>query len=546
MTLFQVVHGPNFKEELESTGLEYIYYEISDNEAILGLHTRDNQKFRKLIPVKSIKFFQPIAVMNQLSTITRGTENGIIAREEIGANFLQNNLNISVTGKGVLIAIIDSGIDYLHEDFIYPDKTSKIVFLWDQTKDENPPNGYKFGTEYTREDINQAIANNDTTLSIDEDGTGTMLSGICAGLGNINSQYTGIAPDAELIVVKLKKIDGNYNNAILEAAIQYSYEKAYELKIPLAINISLGSNNLVGATERILRESPLFTRGLCLVSSVGNEGNTQTHTSGRINFIGEEQDIELEIFEDEDLLDINIWMNKPDKASVAVISPSGEQSKFIQVSNYNEISGIFDLESTWYVIIYRYPTSYSGQQQVTITLKNATKGIWKIRLRGEYITNGIYNAYLPNRALINPGTKFRDSTPSQTVNYPSTYNDVISVGAYNIIDNSIWPPSSRGPTINGLLRPDIVAPGVNIISTYPGNNYATITGTAAAAAHVTGAVALYFQYTLADKYYTQKAFTTMIKTYLHGGARRIQGITYPNESYGYGMLDIRGAFEQLK
>ena len=484
--------------------------------------------------------------MNQLSTITRGTENGIVAREEIGANFLQNNLNISVTGKGVLIAIIDSGIDYLHEDFIYPDKTSKIVFLWDQTKDENPPSGYKFGTEYTREDINQAIANNDTTLSKDEDGIGTMLSGICAGLGNINSQYAGIAPDAELIVVKLKKIDGNYNSAILEAAIQYAYEKAYELKIPLVINISLGSNNLVGATERILRDTPLFTRGLCLVSPVGNEGNTQTHTSGRLNFIGEEQDIELEIFEDEDLLDINIWMNKPDKASVAVISPSGEVSKFIKVSNFNEITGIFDLEATWYVITYRYPTAYSGQQQVTITLKNATKGIWKIRLRGEYITNGIYNAYLPNKALINPGTKFRDSMPSQTVNYPSTYNDVISVGAYNIIDNSIWSSSSRGPTINGLLRPDIVAPGVNIISTYPGNSYATITGTAVAAAHVTGAVALYFQYTLADRYYTQKSFTTMVRTYLHGGARRIQGITYPNEIYGYGELDIRGAFDQLK
>jgi subtilisin family serine protease len=512
----------------------------------LRLRIKDQKKFKQLLTVKSIKSFEPTVVMNQLGTINRGIENGVVAREEIGANFLQGNLNIPITGSGVLIAVIDSGIDYLHDDFIYPDKTSKVVFLWDQTKDEKPPKGYKFGTEYTRDDINRAIANNDGTLSVDEDGNGTMLSGICSGLGNKNKEYIGIAPDSELMVVKLKKIEGEYNNAILEAAIQYVYEKANELRKPLVINISLGSNNLLGATERVLAKTPLFTRGLCIVSPVGNEGNTQTHTTGKINFIGEEQDIELEILEDEELLEINIWINKPDKASVAVVSPSGEESKFIQVSSYNEISGIFDLEATWYVIIYRFPTSYSGQQQATVILKNATKGIWKIRLRGEYITNGIYNAYLPNKALINPGTKFRDSIPSQTVNYPSTYNDVISVGAYNIIDNSIWPPSSRGPTINGLLRPDIVAPGVNIISTYPGNEYATMTGTAAATAHVTGAVALYFQYALVDKYYTQKAFTTMVRTYLHAGAKRSQGIGYPNESYGYGLLDIRGSFDQLK
>ncbi|MDO7206453.1 S8 family serine peptidase [Paraclostridium bifermentans] len=254
----------------------------------------------------------------------------------------------------------------------------------------------------------------------------------------------------------------------------------------------------------------------------------------------------MEIFEDESLLEINIWVNKPDKISAAVIAPSGEQSKFIQVSSYNEVSGLFDLEATWYVITYVYPTDYSGQEQITVLLKNATKGIWKIRLKGEYITNGTYNAYLPNRAIINPGTKFRDSTSSYTINYPSTYGDVISAGAYNLVENSIWPPSSRGPTINGLSRPDIVAPGVNIISTYPGNTYATLTGTSASGAYLAGSVALYLQYTLVDNYYPLKGFTNMIRTYIHAGARRNAEIIYPNDIYGYGILDIRGAFDQLK
>lgn len=543
---YKINHGPNFTQELKDKGIDYQYYEISDEDAIMILPIKDQKKFEKLFSIKSIRSIEPTIVMNQLGVVSRGIENGVIAREEVGANFLQNNSNIPIAGRGVLIAVIDSGIDYLHEDFIYPDKTSKVVFLWDQTKDGKPPKGYKFGTEYTREDINKAIIDNDSSLSKDEDGNGTMISGICSGMGNINKEYMGIAPDTELIIIKLKKINGYYDSAIVEASIQYVYEKAYQLKIPIVINLSLGSNGLTGATQSILKKAPLFIRGLCIVAAVGNEGNTQTHASGKINFIGEEQDIEIELLEDEEFLEINIWINKPDKASAAIISPSGEESKFIQVSSYNEVAGLFDLEATWYLIAYTYPTSYSGQQQITVILKNATKGIWKIRLKGEYITNGIYNAYLPNRALIKPGTKFRDSIPSQTINYPSTYDDVISVGAYNIIDRSIWPPSSRGPTINGLSRPDIVGPGVNIISTYPGNTYATMTGTAAAAAHVTGATALYFQYTLVDRYYPQKAFTTMVRTYLHAGAKRSQDIVYPNESYGYGFLDIRGSFDQLK
>ncbi|MCU9812404.1 MULTISPECIES: S8 family peptidase [Paraclostridium] len=543
---YHVIHGPNFIEEMNSTGLKYTYYEISNEEGVLILPVRDPNRYTKMLKVKSVKSFEPSIVMNQLGTISRDISNGITAKEEIGANFLQNNSNIPITGRGVLVAIIDSGIDYLHEDFIYPDKTSKIAYIWDQTIDGKPPKDYTIGTEYTREDINRAIQSNDKNLTKDESGHGTMLSGICSGLGNINKQYSGVAPDSELIVVKLKKIYGNYDSSFFQAGIRYAYLKAIELKKPIVINLSLGSNSLIGAAQKVLKEEPTFTKGVSIVSAVGNEGNTQTHSMGKIDFVGQQKDIELEIFEDESLLEINIWINKPDKISASIVAPSGEQSKYIKVANYNEVTGLFDLEATWYVITYIYPTKYSGQEQITVLLKNATKGIWKIRLRGEYITNGVYNAYLPNRAIINPGTKFRDSISSYTINYPSTYGDVIGTGAFNLLENSIWPPSSRGPTINGLGRPDIVAPGVNIISTYPGNSYATITGTAASGAYLAGAVILYLQYAVVDNYYPLKGFTNMIRTYIQAGAKRNSEIVYPNDIYGYGLLDIRGAFEQLK
>lgn len=543
---YHIFHGPNFKEDINKIGIDYTYYEISDTDGVLVLPIRDSSRFEKLLNIKDFKILESSMLLNELGVINKDLSNGVVANEEIGANFLKNNENISITGNGVLIAVIDSGIDYLHQDFIYPDDTSKIVYIWDQTLDGKHPNGYKIGTEYTREDINKAIKEKNGNLTIDETGHGTMISGICSGFGNLNKEYSGVANDSELIIVKLKKFGKYYDSTFLEAGVRYAYEKSIELNRPLVISLSLGSNSFGGTMKSILMGSPKFKNGVCIVSGAGNEGNTQTHLSGKINVSGEQSEIELEVFEDEEFLEINIWINKPDKVTATIVSPGGEQSKIIKVSTYNEASGLFDVEATWYSITYIYPTEYLGQEQIIILFKNITKGIWKIMLKGEYIINGTYNAYLPNRSTINPGTKFRNSTSFNTINYPATYEETIVAGAYNLVDDSIWPSSSRGPAINNLLKPDVVAPGVNIISTYPGNKYATITGTSASGAYLAGSIALYLQYTLVDKYYPTKGFTQMIRTYIQSGAKRNSEISYPNEIYGYGKLDILGTFNQLK
>lgn len=541
-----ISYGPGFEDELREVAPGAEFFKLSNNFAIVYPKGDYVTQFQSIVSMRSVLRVEPLVRLSLLGEISQGTSGGVNANEEIGVNFLKNNPNISLTGRGVAIAIISSGIDYLHPDFIYEDGTSKILYLWDQTKEGNPPEGFYIGTEYTREQINEAIANNDRSLSTDEEGHGTMNAGICAGLGKVNSEYPGVAGDSDLIVVKMDKIDGYYNNAMQNVGAQYAYSKAYQLNMPIVMNFGIGSNSLVGISNRNITDQAFYTRGLCLVTAAGNEGNTQTHASGKIESIGSIQDVEVEVTNEEESIEIQIFVNRPDTVRVSIISPTGEESKDISVSDYNQVTGLFDLEGTGYFIFYVYPTTYSGQQQASVILTNVKSGIWKIRLTGSYITNGIYNMYLPNREFIDPGTRFRSPNPNSTITYPGTYDDTITVGAYSTINNSIWQGSSRGPTISDLLKPDFLAPGVDIIAPYPGGRYAKITGTAAATSYTCGCAALFLQYVLVDGHYPDKAFVQKIRTYFRAGAVRQNDISYPNNNYGYGTLNIRNVFEQLR
>lgn len=546
---FGVIHGHEFEESLKSLGESYKLLNFGNNLGIIFIKPNTKANIKKIVSMKGFIKLEEISNLAVLGEVREGTSEGIVATTEIGADFLKDKPNASITGKGVIIGIVDTGIDYLHKDFIYPDGTSKILYLWDQSKEGKPPKEYLVGSEYTREDINKAIADNDPSLSNDEVGHGTIISGICAGMGNINKAYSGIAEESDLIVVKVAKINGHYNNVTLVASAQYIYKKALELDRPVVINISLGSNFSIGLNSRILFNeefSPYLTRGLFLVAGSGNEGNTATHATGKLQFNGESTSIEIEVSDEEENLEIQVLANKPDKIIVSIISPMGEESKSLEVQGYEEITGIFDLEGSKYRIIYIYPTAFSGQQETRIKISNARKGIWKIRLTGENIISGVYHLFLPNRVFLKPGTKFRQPDPYYTIDFPASAGEVMAVGAYDTINKGLWPTSSRGPTVDGLSKPSIVAPGVNIIGPYPGNSYGTVTGTSAASAHVSGALALYLQYTLVERTYPDRVFIQQARTYLKAGADRNPNIIYPNNDYGYGVLNIRGMFEQLK
>lgn len=536
----------DFFNSLEQYGFSSIFKRLSENSGIFFLSESDIYLSEVFFNNRNIKMVQRLIEMSLLSDVSSSTSEGVYVNEQSNIGYIKSNPNLDVTGRNVIIAIADTGIDYLHPDFIYPDGTSKILYLWDQTVEGNPPEGFYFGTEYTRDDINRAISQNDNTLSTDEVGSGTLLSGICSGLGNVNPQYEGIAKDSELIIIKLGKIDQSYNNAYYYVARDYALKKARELNRPIVVNTSIGSNNDVGFINRGTSTTSWYQYAECEVAGAGNQGNTQTHKSGKLLNEGETQVVELEIEETEPDLKIDIWISRPDRVNLKIISPTGEQSADVGIGYYRQASGFFNFENTSYLVTYVFPTMFSGQEFITVNLSNATPGIWRISLTGVYIYKGVYNMYLQNRKLINPNTRFVESDPFFTINYPAVDSNIFTVGAYDTINKSIWPSSSRGPNIQNMQKPHIVAPGVNIISSYPNSRYGTITGTSAAAAFASGMGALFFQYVTQNNRYKRQGFAQSIFTFFQLGAQREREIDYPNFIYGYGLLDARKIFEVFR
>ena len=543
-TKYFIAYTGDIEAGLSDLGINHRFVRLSRKVGIL--YTEVPVDYKTLLQITQIDYIDSDLPMVLLQERQETTVAGVSAVGEIGGLFFHNNPYNPITGVGVLVAVIDTGIDYLHPDFIYEDGTSKIAYLWDQTVSGNAPQPFLFGAEYNNSDINQAIANSDSTLSQDTNGHGTLVAGIIGGRGRVNPQYVGVAPGVEFIIVKLTETSGYYSKVDLMAGIYYSYFKSLELRRPLVINISLGTN-FGGVSGTTLFENLLFyeDRGVITVAAAGNEGNTQTHYSGTI-IQGESRDILLEVGANERDLQIELWGKRPDKISVLIISPSGEISQTSTVRDLFTVTGTFDYELTTYEIFYSYPDFFSGDQLARITLRDVKPGIWTIRLSGDYIIDGHYDMYLPNRSLLQLGTKFSEADPFGTLNYPSSSNEMITVGTYNTVNNSIWQSSSRGPTRFEKLKPDLVAPGVNIISTNPGGGYSNLTGSSAAGAHASGAVALFLQYILVDGAEPIVAFVQMIKSFMLQGARKFPDITYPNVSYGYGLLDIRGMFDQFR
>lgn len=422
----------------------------------------------------------------------------------------------SLFGQGVLVAVIDSGIDYTLPDFCNADGTTRIRAIWDQTlrprEGERAPEGYEAGVEYTRETIDEALrartpAERGTLIATrDTSGHGTAVTGIAAGngrgAGTNYRRYAGVASDSELLIVKLgnPSSDGFPRTTELMMGIDYVIRKALEYQMPVAVNISFGntygSHDGTSLLERFIDDISNVWKS-CICIGTGNEAASAGHILGRLTDESEAV-IELAVQESQPSLNVQIWKEYVDVMDISIISPSG-----IRIGPVQEILGPqrYVAGQTEILLYYGEPSPYSTAQEIYIDMipreSYINSGVWRIVLVPRNIVSGEFQMWLPSEGVLNRGTGFLYPTNNMTLTIPSTASRVISVGAYNGLTFGYADFSGRGSLSRwgaNVVKPDIVAPGVDIMTTAAGGGYAAVSGTSFATPFATGGAALMMEW----------------------------------------------------
>lgn len=463
-----------------------------------------------------------------------------------------------LTGKGVLIGVIDSGIEYANADFRQEDGATRIRFLWDQTVEGTPPEGYRIGSEFSAEQINEALQQPNRTMrlqkvpSVDSSGHGTAVAGVAAGNGrNSGGRYRGTAPDAELIIVKLGNPGGVGfpRTAELMQAVDYIVQKAEMLQMPVSVNISFGNtygaHNGTSLPERFLDAAAQIGRTLISVGT-GNEGAEAGHTSGFVRE-GEEKSVPLGVQERQGAFSLQIWTDYTDVIGVTIKTPSGER-----VGPIREVMGTqrFLTGKTEILLYYGEASPYSGLNEIFLEFlpvdDYVNSGEWNIILVPEQIVTGRFEMWLPASYTLNEGTAFFYPTEELTLTIPSTASRVLTVAAYDADTMSYADFSGRGRKNQNNQKPDLAAPGVNVVSVQGEEGYASFTGTSFAAPFASGGAALLMEWGITEKndlfLYGEKA-----KAFLRRGARELPGYdSWPNNQLGYGALCIRDSIPETR
>lgn len=453
---------------------------------------------------------------------------------------------LSLTGNGVLVGFVDSGIDLTHPDFQDSNGNSRVLFLWDQTRDEDPPDGYLFGTEYNNDQINEALRAG-KTLSKDESGHGTAAAGIACGNGNASKgRYRGIAPEAELIVVKMRKNKGLYPRTTeLLSGIDYCIKKALKFNRPLVLNISFGNNygSHTGnsLSELYLNRVSLLGR-ISIIAASGNEGASPIHTLG---FLDQTVNVDFSISERQTSLNMQLWKDYADDVRIRLRAPYGTEytlsDKFgtnmevldqTQIAFYNSAPSPFQRLQEYYFEFFPIADSFY-----------LTSGVWSLIIEPISIKNGTFEMWLPAASSLNGATRFLSPDPYNTLTVPSSANSVITVGAYDAKTNTPADFSGRGAASmpNLLTKPDLVAPGVSVIvPSFPGG-YQTVSGTSFAAPFVTGSAALLMEWGIVKRN-NLFLYGEQLKAWLIAGAKELPGYPTPNPRTGWGALCLEAAF----
>lgn len=515
-----------------------------------AIFTIDEEKIYLLAQYNEIEYIEkPRRLISSIGSI-----------KKYNLDTLQNYSVKGLYGEGVIIGIIDSGIDYNHLDFINEDGKTRITNIWDQSVFEGkPPKGFKNGTEWTSKDINKALKDikEDKNLSVvhhvDVLGHGTCVAGIAAGNGRSNQEkYSGIAPKSELIIVKLGARGGEGFSRTTEfmRAIRYLVDKAKALNRPIVINASYGTNE-GSHSDNSLFESfineILEEWKITMVVAAGNEGDRGHHFGKNIKE-SKDTEIEIQVEEEERVITLELWKNFYDIFEFEFVSPDGYATGKISLDkDFYKI----DLDNMECYICCNVPNEYDKSQQIFVLLlpKNDTirEGIWKLRIYGENIVDGSLDVWLPMTDVDQGKTRFLKSDWNHTIKIPGTASKVITVGSYDPLTDSVCDFSSKGNiNLKYSIKPELVAPYKNIINPIDKKNCDNLIGTGISAAYVTGAAALLMEWGIVGKNDVD-LYGDKVKVYLIKGAmRKNKKIQFPNNIWGFGSLWIENSIKMAE
>ncbi|HWP51714.1 MAG TPA: S8 family serine peptidase [Clostridia bacterium] len=522
--------------------LDGIPERLNENYAIL---TIPMSTFSKLFTVRGVEYFEMPKSMAYM--LQRSMDKACITS-------VQRERDFDLRGNGVLVAIIDSGIDYTHPDFRNQDGSSRILYLWDQSLEGPPPTGFSKGQLFTKAELDAALQSSDPyrlVPSRDTIGHGTAVAGVAAGNGRASDgREAGAAPESELIVVKLERsgaIGFALSTAIMRG-VKFALDMALELERPVAINISNGTNEGAHDGNSLFEQylnsvSERWKSVICVAS--GNEGSSGHHFQGiaaekRTNYA------EMVVGENVRSLYISLWKNFVDAIEYELIAPSGQTTGNIPATQSVTITALDRVQVS---VLYGQPNHYSSSQEVFFSLnaigEAIPQGLWRLAYTGIKVVDGRFDIWLPMTDAVTRQTAFLVPNIQNTITIPATAYKVISVGAYNATLNTSTDFSGRGmPYGRYGQKPDLVAPGVNVLSVKSGGGYDRFTGTSIATPFVTGSAALMLEWGNV-KGNDPFLYGERIKAFLCRSAARSFPRTYPNPEWGYGALNLCDTMSEL-
>ncbi|MBR9944983.1 S8 family peptidase [Clostridiaceae bacterium Marseille-Q4145] len=476
---------------------------------------------------------------------------------------IQNQPALQLKGSGVIIGFVDSGIALENQVFRMKDGKTRLIGLWDQT-DQNGtiPEGFLYGSGYSREEIDQWLKEEKELFpGRDENGHGSKVAAIAAGSELAEENFVGAAPEADIAFVKLKEAKPfirqleripqdcvAYEEADIMLGIRYLDLLAQREGKPLIICLALGSNSggHTGETPLGLYLTYISRKsGRAVVAAGGNEGNKGHHFYGNLSLETGYLDVELKVGPGEREFQLNLWGNAPGLFVTEVVAPSGEKVSKISPQILSRERYDFVFEKTILDVQYELSESISGDERIMLAFQNPTAGIWTIRVYSVGNLETGFHMWLPVTGFISDETYFLRSDPDTTVTEPANAEGVLTFAGYDARTDSIWYDSGRGYTRVGAVVPDVAAPSVEVSTIDAKGRGSSLTGTSAAAALGAGACALLLEWGIVRQNAPAMDSVT-IQRYLLRGARRSENYTYPNKTWGYGLLDLYGVFRAMR